>query len=379
MKQLFHKFVSRFIDFVFFLPRSLGLKLVGYGVAVLLATMGLNWLAKVRYRTEGTQFSLDVSTGDGVPQVLTIGAYFVGVLLIVVGLGIALFEYVRGIRRDSRRVAIVVELRGLHSSPDTPARDAELGSLPGHRQWIQVDFRPRGEVERVNPSLLLQRVATIKPSIETLSAGRDKGDVAVAVGGLAAIPALFLTGVLLEDESDVTIFDWNRDAKAWRLVEGFDDGRRTLPLDASELLDSSTEVVLALSLSYPIDLVGVRATFPGLPVVQLRAEEVRTDVYWSAEKQQAFVAAFRGAVQHLMERRVGRIHLVLASPASLAIRLGMAYDPRLMPELLVYQFERTDPVPYPWALRMPSHGEAGASVIGPQPEHISTAPAAPSS
>lgn len=58
-----------------------------------------------------------------------------------------------------------------------------------------------------------------------------------------------------------------------------------------------------------------------------------------------------------------RIHLILASPASLAIRLGMAYDPRLMPELLVYQYERTDPVPYPWALRMPNHGEACASVI----------------
>jgi hypothetical protein len=67
MKQLLHKFFSRLADFVFLLPRN-GVKLVGYGVAVLLATLGLNWLAKVQYRTEGTQFSLDVSTGDSVPR-----------------------------------------------------------------------------------------------------------------------------------------------------------------------------------------------------------------------------------------------------------------------------------------------------------------------
>lgn len=363
MKQLLHKFVSRLIDFVFFLPRNPGLKLVGYGVTVLLATLGLNWLAKVRYRAEGTEFSLDVSTGESIPQVLTTLAYLLGVLLVVVGLGMALADYFREVRRDSRRMAIVVELRGLHSSPDTPARDAKLGPLPSQRQWIQVDFRPKGDGERVNPTLLLRQVAAIKPSIETLSAGRDKGDVVVAVGGLAAVPALFLTGVLLEDESEVTIFDWHRDAKAWRVVEGLDDGRRTFPLEATELVGNPAEVVLAVSLSYPVDLNAVRKTFPSLPVAQLRAEEVRADVYWSAEKQQAIVAAFRGAVQHLMEQGVNRIHLVLASPASLAIRLGTTYDPRLMPELLVYQYERTDPVPYPWALRMPYHDEASTSVI----------------
>lgn len=377
MKQLLHKFFSRLIDFVFFIPRNPGPKLVGYGAAVLLATLGMNWLAKVRYRTEGTELSVDVSTGDGVPQVFMNIAYLLGVLLIVVGLGWALVDYVRGVRRDSRQMAIVVELRGLHSSPDTPARDADLGSLPSQRQWIQVDFRPKGDGERVNPTLLLRQVEAIKPSIETLSAGRDKGDVAIAVGGLAAVPALFLAGVLLDDESEVTIFDWHRDAKAWRVVEGPDDRRRTLPLDTSELAGTPKEVVLALSLSYPVDLDAVRKTFPGLPVAQLRAEEVRTDVYWSADKQQAFVAAFRGAVQCLMEKGVTRIHLVLASPASLAIRLGTAYDSRLMPELLVYQYERTDPVPYPWALRMPNHGQASASVITTSTVRPSDVPTAP--
>src|SRR5690606_31406086 len=153
MKQLLHKFFSRFIDFIFFIPKNPGLKLVRFGVAVLLGTSSLSWLAKVQYRSEDTAFSLNVSTGNSVPQVLISLAYVLGVLLVVVGVGMALVDYVRVVRRDSRRMAIVIELRGLNSSPDTPARDAELGPLPSQRQWIQVDFRPRGDGERVNPAL----------------------------------------------------------------------------------------------------------------------------------------------------------------------------------------------------------------------------------
>jgi hypothetical protein len=88
-------------------------------------------------------------------------------------------------------MAIVVELRGLHSSPDTPARDAELGSLPSHRQWIQVDFRPRGDGERSEPRVAVASGSQQSGLPSKRFTGRDKGDVTLAVGGLAAIPALF--------------------------------------------------------------------------------------------------------------------------------------------------------------------------------------------
>lgn len=363
MRQLIHKFFNRLIDYIFYRPRTFGPKLIGFGVAIILATMGVSWLAKLSYRSSGAEWSVAVSTGDSVSQFLSNVAYGIGVLLIVVGLVVYLIDFWRESRKNSRQIAIVVELRGLHSSPDTPAKDADLGPLPSNRNWVLLDFRPSAEGERVSPKLLLQKLATLKSSVETLSAGRDSSDVSVAVGGLAAVPALFLAGMLLEDESRITIYDWDRNSGHWRGIDGLDDGLRTLPLDVSELTLMQDEVVLAVSLSYPVDIPAVRKAFPGISVSHLQAELLRTDVYWSEEKQRAIAASFRNAIQQLMEKGIRRIHLILASPASLAIRLGTTYDERLMPELLVYQYERTDPVPYPWAVRMPDHGSAIPSAI----------------
>lgn len=53
----------------------------------------------------------------------------------------------------------------------------------------------------------------------------------------------------------------------------------------------------------------------------------------------------------------------LLSPDSLSLRLGMSYDRRLMPELLVYQYERTCTPPYPWAFAMPTHGKPDAILV----------------
>ncbi|MGT2434058.1 SAVED domain-containing protein (plasmid) [Cupriavidus basilensis] len=126
---------------------------------------------------------------------------------------------------------------------------------------------------------------------------------------------------------------------------------------------SSDEVVLAVSVSYPVDCVAAAATFGGtVPIVHLRSEEMLADRYWSLEKQQAIVVAFRDTVQRLMAQGVRRIHLVLAAPSSLCIRMGMAYDRRLMPELVVYQYERTVQPPYPWGIRMPTHGYRAAAL-----------------
>lgn len=362
MKELLYKFLNRLTDFIF-RRRSIGQKLIGYGFSILIASLGINWLAKLQYRNSNTEFSFDVSSGNSIPQLLVSIGFCIGIILIVVGLVIVIFDYIRDARKDARMLAIVLELRGLHSSPDTLARDAELDGLPRQRQWLQIDFRPRRADELVDPNLLLERVESIKPSIETLSAGKDHGDIVVAIGGLAAVPALFLAGALLDDESKVNIFDWHRDAKKWAFIEGQDDGGRTHPIDCTELVATTQEVVLAISFSYPADIAGIRKTFPNLPLIQLRAKNISPDVYWSSEKQQLFVSEFRKAISFLMEKQVNRIHLVLVSPASLAIRLGMAYDQRLMPELLVYQYERTSPTPFPWSIKIPSHGKSRALVV----------------
>ncbi len=53
----------------------------------------------------------------------------------------------------------------------------------------------------------------------------------------------------------------------------------------------------------------------------------------------------------------------LAAPVSLSIQMVMAYDSRLMPDLIVYQYEKSISPPYPWGIQMPTHGQAHAKVF----------------
>jgi len=109
--------------------------------------------------------------------------YGLGSLLIVGGLIIVAIRAKHDFRKELRQRLIVVELRGLHASPDTPAVNANFGVLTGERVSLPVDFRPLSGAT-VDPNRMLERIGTITPMIETLTAGRDKSDVFVAVGGL---------------------------------------------------------------------------------------------------------------------------------------------------------------------------------------------------
>lgn len=362
MTKLLKKIIDRFFDYLS-RPRNIGLRLIALGVMLAGASFGMDYLGKIEYRDGQRHVLFNFSTGEGLPKWMVNTVFFLGLLLIVVGLLLTLYSFISSEKILSRKLAVVVELKGLHASPDTPAKDADLGPLSKNRQWLKLDFRPKSEADMVDPELALQKISGLKGTIQTIADGRDPSDVAIAVGGLAAVPALFLTGMLLDDESEITLYDWHRDSKRWRLIDDLDDGKRMMPVDYSTLPDAATEIVLAVSLSYSVSLSSVRAAFQDLIVLELRAEEIIADKYWSSEKQQAIVATFRAVTQELLHRGVSRIHMVLAAPASLSIRLGMSYDRRLMPELLVYQYEKSCEPPYPWAFAMPTHGHHTARIV----------------
>ncbi|WP_313168288.1 SAVED domain-containing protein [Massilia oculi] len=362
MIQLFYKFVDRGIDWVF-RPRSLGVQLLKYGAAIFVMTLGADIAFGAEYKSESSSFNFHLTTSGGLPALAINGAYLLGAGLIFLGVGLLVRQVAQDIKKERRQLLIVVELRGLHGAPDTPAKDVIMRDFLGQRQRIILDFRPKRSGDLVDKHLVLEKLATLVPMVEALSAGRDSSDVFVAIGGLAAVPALFLAGVLLDDESNVTIFDWHRDLKAWQVPRGFDDGKRLHPMVALDVNTPCSDVVLVVSCSYHVDAQDVAEAFPRYPVVRLDAEEKLANRFWSEEKQAAFVTEFRDAVQRLLNMGVKRIHLILAAPSSLAIRMGMSYDRRLHPDLVVYQYERSLRPAYPWGLHVPSHGRPQAAIV----------------
>jgi hypothetical protein len=373
-KHLFFKFVHRAIEWLF-RPRTLASLLLKNGVVLMVVALGFDIGAQADFKGVSNAWSFRIASGEGPPKWAMLGAYGIGCMLAILGIIVAIQRAWADIKKEARQKLIIVELRGLHSSPDSPAKGAELGEYIGQKEWVQVDFRPQGNDALVDPDLALTKISGIKTTVEILAAGRDKADIQLAIGGLAAVPALFLAGMLVDDETNVTLYDWDRNAKLWRLVDGSDDRKRFELLDGAEVDAGTKEVVLAVSVSYPIDTQALRQTFgASMPIARLTSEEVLADRYWSEEKQQAYVVSLRDAIQKLMSVGVQRIHMVLAAPASLSIRMGMAYDRRLMPNLIVYQYEKTATPPYPWGIQMPTHGHTPAKVVWSDSEQFALAP-----
>ena len=251
----------------------------------------------------------------------------------------------------------------MHASPDTPALDKVVPGFRGDRRHLPIDFRPQGLESRVDPAHLLERISSMRTALHTLVDGADKRDVQVAIGGLAAVPALFLAGMLIDDESHVHLYDWDRSAKCWRALDGADDSVRFLPLEGVPPTGAAEEAILVIEASYAVNEADVTASFTSsLPTVRLRVETPLADRFWSEQKQAALAAQFRDAVQQLSAAGVRRLHLVVAAPASLSIRLGMCYDRRLLPDVAVYQFEKGLTKPYPWGMQMPTVGRSAAVV-----------------
>lgn len=82
---------------------------------------------------------------------------------------------------------------------------------------------------------------------------------------------------------------------------------------------------------------------------------------------------FTDLLGDLMAKGVKRIHLFIAAPNSVVFTLGRHLDDRLHPEVLVYQYERSASPPFPWAVKMPTHGQSVAQIVRSGAIPISTA------
>jgi hypothetical protein len=59
--------VLRFVEW-FTRPRNVGLKLLGFGVTLLVATLGLDYLGQLDYLQGDTRVSFKFGTGDSLPK-----------------------------------------------------------------------------------------------------------------------------------------------------------------------------------------------------------------------------------------------------------------------------------------------------------------------
>lgn len=342
----------RFVDWVFrrHTPPAL---LLQAGVALLLAS-SIGFVLKIDI-PGWLNIGLDTS---GVSYITTAGAV-VGVGLVI----IATLWLTSDRLRAARKRILVVELRGLRDTSDTPLVNALSSEFEGRRDEVLVDLRQGiSDGTIVAPETALQRVLLLSNMLATRRAGTDRQDITTVFGGLAPVPFTFLAGMLIDDESAIHQFDWDRQTEKWRQLDGQDDGDR-FKLDGLESVpEGAPNVVLAASMSYKADFNAIARAFPGWPVAHLSLANLSVSSHWSEIKQSALAQSFLDALIRLNNQGAQRVHLVLAGPSSLVFRLGRAYDKRNLPSAIVYQYERTHPTPYPWGIELPTHGNAARIV-----------------
>lgn len=355
---LLRHMVTRVLDWIF-RPRSVGARILSAGLTLIGFSLAGSLLFEINIPTDQGSLKLAFDGSGGVPAVLAYVGFFLGALLAVSGTVMLVIEH----HRESRRRVIAIEQRGLRDFSGTPLEKAVPRSIQGRRETLPIDTRQNirdGEV--VMPAVALENLSLVARDLGLRTKGLNPADVEVIYGGLAPVPFTFLTGFLVDDEHKVTIMDWDRNAQSWRALDAEDDGEVFLPTDFSVIADH-TEVVLAVSVSYKADSSAIQKTFGHLPVVELALTKGGTDCHWSEQKQQRLARHFRETAIQLGNLRIQRIHLVIAAQNSLTFRFGQSYDRRNLPEAIIYQYEKWQPVPYPWGIKLPTHGRQQAGFV----------------
>lgn len=344
--------------------RNLGLRLVTISSVVLiaLATGGFS----VELQGSGILRAFKFATSEGLPGQLQGMLVYLTTITWIVG-GVMAVSNFRSERQEAAvsRV-VVVEMRGLVDTTDHPLKDAVPTSLVGRRIDSLVNTRHLLIGPTPNVAEALKEIDHIRRTVRMARGDTAREHVKVVVGGVMQVALLFYAGTLLDDEGKAVIMDWDRTAGRWRELNEPDDGSR-FAVSGLDTLTPATEVVLAVSASYMAALDHIGETFTGLPLVHLALPNPQPSALWSQETQSALTLQFLKTMATLANQGVKIVHLVLAAPASLAIRFGMAYDHRNMPNLRCYQRERDHVPPYPWSVQMPTATQPVAYLATPNP------------
>lgn len=360
IQGLFIRSVDKIVDW-FTRTRSPWFHILNAGVAILLASLAGGVIFKID--VPGLVI-LEINTSQGgVAGWILFCLNIIGVIFSIlgsVGLG---YNYYSEQKSSCRKKIIIIEQRGLRDTSGTPLDQAVPNKIKGKRELLVNDIRQRiidGVVK--DPSAALGRVISLPMEIESRENGLDRKDISLAYGGLMPVPFSFLTGVLLDDEGQVLIYDWDRDNEKWRSLDAEDDGERFELNEIDKIDGSQMEVILAVSSSYRVDISAIRKTLGSLPLLELFLPTGGNNCHWSEEKQKDLAKYFRETIVSLNNKGIKRIHLFIAAPNSLTFRLGRTYDKRNFPDVLVYQYERSNTPPYPWGVLMPTHGKP-ASIV----------------
>lgn len=366
MKNAVNYFIEKAADWLF-RKRSPALIVFRAGVSLLSLILGGSCVVTFVYRDSERAVEIGYQSSS-TAQFLLIGGILIGSAATVLG---AVWEYQRyrdEKKRNAQKKTIVIEQRGLVDTSDTPLSEYVKSNCSWQVDTIVNDIRERiidNEITR--PDLALAKVNNLKISLAEKTAQSAASDISIIYGGVFPVPFTFYTGYLLDDESQITLYDWDRDKTNWRSIDQIDDGEQFI-VEQPSFTDKSA--VIAVSISYPVDRQAISSVFSGLPIHYLSLPSLKRNNHWSKGKQDRLSGEFFEYCKMLLGQGVEHIHLILASQNSIAFRFGQAYDKRNLPSVSVYQYEHHQPIRYPWCLKISHEIGKCVAVVNTEFKHV---------
>lgn len=366
MKKSISYFIERAADWLF-RRRSSALIVFRTGAALLTITLVGSWAVSFSYSDAARTLVFGYQSSSTTQIILNIG-FVVGIWVTALG---AVWEYQRyrdERKRNDKKKTVVIEQRGLVDTSDSPLFEFIKNKCAWQVDSIVQDIRERVTENVISrPDLALAKVNNFKVSLAEKTAQSAASDISIGYGGVFPVPFTFYTGYLLDDESRITLYDWDRDVSDWRVLDEDDDGEKFKVEQPSECGKS---VVLAVSVSYPVDRQSIDSIFTGLPVHYLSLPTLDRNNHWSKVKQDRLSGEFLEYCKKLLGLGVEHIHLVIASQNSIAFRFGQSYDKRNLPSVSVYQYERHQAFRYPWSIQIPHEDGKNVEVVKTEFKHV---------
>lgn len=355
VKQIFYWLIRR---------KSPALYIIRTGLTIVSIAV-INWALSISIPSRYGAYEFTFNSEGNTPIFITYVLFDLGIALIIIGAIWEVIRYQDEKKKLSRKRVIVIEARGLRDTNGAPLIEAVPSYFQGHRENLLIDLRQRvkdGII--IDPEASIDRLMAITHQTDQFERGLDRCDITTIYGGMAPVPYTFLTGVLLDDEGVINIFDWDRSKEAWRPLDEPDDNRRFFIEKIEDIFPiKATEVALAVSVSYQVELSSIKQKYRDFPLIHLKLEDGSPDSHWSEEKQRELGKQFLNTLIELGNYGFKRIHLFIAAPNSLVFRFGRLYDKRNLPEVVVYQYQREKTPAHPWGILMPTSGITQPRVV----------------
>ncbi|MGQ8708684.1 SAVED domain-containing protein [Serratia sp. TSA_198.1] len=359
MSDYWKQQLSKVIDYLT-RQKKPGFVLIATGAAILAGQRAISFAITGTF----SWGSLSVGTAEG----NFISDYLVpaiAIALIATGMVLITVNECQSIKQNSRKRIILVAGNGLRTTSETGLGRKVKSILKGTVYPLDIDITQQLRDGYVfEPKLTFTRkILPAKDNLAQLLAKGTSDTTQVAYGGFLPVPFTFFIGNMLDDKSDVNVFDWDREHERWEHIseKNSDDGE-SFSSETVRIGDLD-EIVLVVSCSYRVKMPLVTDSFEGLGIEHLKLETIAFDNHWSLMKQRRLSLQFAEKIKSLSDEGFRTIHLILAAQSSVVLNLGRRYDSRNMSELIVYQYEQTNKTPYPWGIYALSHGRENSGFI----------------